>query len=233
MEQEVNFENMEKTMHNQGEEPEKSNGYHHPMQMLVTEDNDNGVGETEEVQLPREENEELLSDTHKHAETTGGVPSLKDQNFEGPTKESKSKSLFVEPVLVGPGGPSRVETGASSVPDLNNSPISSGFFPFIEGVEDEVENPDLGMDEVIEQEITDEIDRKRRNRKKVSKYSKKHDRRIREETVNSLSSGGSGSSRGEEINRTMEMGSKLGINWVDKEDLVARAIESEGGKFFR
>ncbi|KAI3710985.1 hypothetical protein L2E82_40786 [Cichorium intybus] len=214
-----------------GEMHETSKGVHHPRQKELTE-----VSGKKEVkvaeQIPREDEEPWPDNIRKDNEW-GVEPNSEAQVGGRPALKIHSVSPVAVPLKDGPGGSGKGERGPTYIPDLNNSPNSTGFFPFIENVEDEVDDFDFGMEESIEQEIADEIEKKKRNRKKGGKKGRNQERKKSTKVSEEISSGGSKGSRGEEIKKTMEIGVELGVNWEGREDLVGQAFDAEGGNFFR
>ncbi|KAI3765800.1 hypothetical protein L2E82_15844 [Cichorium intybus] len=94
--------------------------------------------------------------------TNFGLQSKNEPNSISPKSKSKLEDVC---------GPIQKDLGAPVVPDLNNSPSSLGYFPFIENDENLEDNFDLGDEIEIEQEINEEIERKRRHKKKGARKS--------------------------------------------------------------
>ncbi|KAI3763704.1 hypothetical protein L2E82_13698 [Cichorium intybus] len=154
-----------------------------------------------------------------------------DPVHRGPSsRKSRSQSPGDKSKRGWPVGPNSGERGALNFLDLNDSPSSSGCFPFVEDVEKEVEDYDLGEEDVIEQAISDEIDRKKRQRKKESRNSRNFMKGQNQNRAESNSEIGSKNSRLEEINHTLSIGEELGINWNGFRELVDKAVDNHGGK---
>ncbi|KAI3517179.1 hypothetical protein L1887_16389 [Cichorium endivia] len=85
------------------------------------------------------------------------IVNISGENFLSPN----DKDSYVLPV-----GPEKVDMRAPLVPDLNSTPQSSGFYPFVD-LEDNLDDDfDFGEEDDVEQALEDEIDRKRRRKKK-------------------------------------------------------------------
>ncbi|KAI3517630.1 hypothetical protein L1887_16845 [Cichorium endivia] len=137
------------------------------------------------------------------------------------------------PILEPASGPVRLDSGAPRVPNLNNSPNSSGVFPFLDTVEIEEEEYDLGVEDEIEQAISNEIERKRRSKRKGQKNSRIAKPSQKEKSLSVKSTSDCSNARWEEINQTIRIGEELGINFNGKRDLVEEAISRDGAIPFK
>ncbi|KAI3722266.1 hypothetical protein L2E82_33297 [Cichorium intybus] len=125
--------------------------------------------------------------------------------------------------------PAIIGRGAPFVPDLNNSPVSMGFFPFLENDEASEDAFDIREEEELEQAINDEIDRKRRCKRKGGK---KHvrggaNREVISEADKQKREGSF--SKSHEVDQTIKIGEELGIRFQGSRSLVENAISKEGG----
>ncbi|KAI3791370.1 hypothetical protein L2E82_05138 [Cichorium intybus] len=123
-----------------------------------------GVG----VQSPREDERTVWSSDVQAKDQGVGARSepLEQDGPGGKFNSSGSPTKEVENGGPGPVGSRLKENGIMRAFDLNNSPHSTGFFPFIEEVDDEEEILDFEIEDEIEQQIENEIEKKRRKRRK-------------------------------------------------------------------
>ncbi|KAI3690868.1 hypothetical protein L2E82_49080 [Cichorium intybus] len=115
------------------------------------------------------------------------------------------------------------------LPDINNSPKSSGCFPFI-GNDDEMdETQDLGEEDDLELTIHEEIEKKRKNRKKISRKHARNNGFTHGDRLSSSKQRSEGcSSRLEEIEQTFRIGEEIGVRFNCQRDLIEKAISREG-----
>ncbi|KAI3766295.1 hypothetical protein L2E82_16348 [Cichorium intybus] len=128
----------------------------------------------------------------------------------------------------GPDKPDGLEPEAK-VQDLNESPIASGFYPFVENVDFDEDEIQLCDEDIIEQAISDKIEKKRRNRRKRDGNTRNLPQSQTDGSIESTSRMESKSGNSEEINQTLKFGEKLGINFRGDVELVKRAVAMEGG----
>ncbi|KAI3682063.1 hypothetical protein L2E82_50211 [Cichorium intybus] len=229
-----NVEEMEKEIsNNQGEMLEAPLGNQQPTQTIESRgyrNKESGV----EVQSPREvERSVWSSDVHAKDRGVGtSAEPLEQDGSGGNFNSSNSPTKEVENGGLGPVGSRLKEKGIMRAFDLNNSPHSTGVFPFIEEVDDEEEILDFGIEDEIEQQIENEIEKKRRKRRKEGK-SVRNNAGIKGASSRNNSSGDTMDSRTEEIRKTIEIGSELGINWEGNEEIVGKALDQEGGRSCR
>ncbi|KAI3767612.1 hypothetical protein L2E82_17869 [Cichorium intybus] len=212
--------------------PDSAEGYPSPRQEDTLVDRRMGIVEHKE-QVPRK-GKDTRMDIDEHA-MMHGEESVSGNygNFGLGENNPCSNSPISGHTEGGPVGPYCFREKASLVPDLNDSPNSSGFFPFIQNVDVEDEDFDLGGEDDIEQAISDEIERKRKLRKKGSKYPRNPMEANRGSQSNFSSGSQSKNSRQDEINQTIRIGEEIGVNWNGCKELVDKVIDAEGGNRFR
>ncbi|KAI3711146.1 hypothetical protein L2E82_41020 [Cichorium intybus] len=175
----------------------------------------------------REQSSRKMEETDEEdsrARVSGGIGlncgSLKDKPISISPKGGKEAAKASGPALVG--------LGAPSVPDLNNSPKSSGCFPYIENDDEMDETLDLGEEDDLEQAIKDEIEKKRKNRKKVSRKHSCNGSNQGDRLSSSKQRSEGCSSRFEEIEQTFRIGEEIGVRFNGQRDLVEKTISREG-----
>ncbi|KAI3708959.1 hypothetical protein L2E82_38584 [Cichorium intybus] len=128
---------------------------------------------------------------------------------EKPISLSSSKNDTVSR----PKSPTKVNFEAPKVPDLNDSPISSGFFPFVKNVDDVNDEFDLGDEEIIEQTIADEIEKKIRNRRKAPKQGRADSQNRKETRSERNSEGGRKIPDGKKLLKQLNWGRNWALSW--------------------
>ncbi|KAI3508995.1 hypothetical protein L1887_24018 [Cichorium endivia] len=153
----------------------------------------------------------------------GGKPNLINLSGNPVSPNNIDKYISVEKNKKG-------DCGAPLVPDLNNTLQSFGFFPFVDSEDNLDDEFDFGDDDVVEQSIEDEIERRRRHKKKGEKKSKGKRRSNGESSRSKDSSSANGSSYQEEIEQTMKIGEELGVQFNGKRSVVQDSIHREGAR---
>ncbi|KAI3724236.1 hypothetical protein L2E82_36007 [Cichorium intybus] len=151
-------------------------------------------------------------------------PQVVEPSYPEDCIEDPSKGVGVESGKELP----KVGCGEICVPDLNNSPQNLGLFPFVNSEDSMDEDMYIRDDEDLEQAIADEIDRKKRHRKKGFRKSQSKGSSRGDGERSNRSGRASASSFQEEVNQTIRIGEELGIQFNGNRAMIEQVLHREG-----